>query len=275
MTAWTRHRQTLLGVLAVVVLVAMAGLTAHFRDDISALERRVLEALSPVQRAATETGRSVRAFWDSLGELRQLRDDNARLRAQLEELLGQVPRLDDLERENERLRAMLEFSPPAEYTALAARVIGRSISNWFSTVEIDKGSSSGVTVNSPVVTQKGLVGRVVRVTARTSTVLLLTDPQSGVGSIITRSREPGVLLGTASFEETSTMRMFSRDADVVSGDTVLTSGLGGVFPRGLYIGRVLSTSRSEQGLLVTATVVPAVDFGRLEEVFVLCPKAGG
>jgi rod shape-determining protein MreC len=261
--------------LAVVVLVAMAGITAHFREDISAVERRVLEALSPVQRAATETGRSVRAFWDSLGELRQLREDNARLRAELELLLGNVPRLEDLESENERLRAMLEFSPPPEYRALAARVIGRSVSNWFSTVEIDKGSSNGIALNDPVVTQRGLVGRVVRVTARTSTVLLLTDPQSGIGAIITRSREPGVVLGTASFEETTTMRMFSRDADVMPGDAVLTSGLGGVFPRGLHIGRVLTISRLEQGLLVTATVAPAVDFGRLEEVFILCPKARG
>ncbi|MDP2872176.1 MAG: rod shape-determining protein MreC [Bacillota bacterium] len=274
MTAWTRHRHTLLGVLAVVVLVAMAGLTAYFREDISAVERRVLEALSPVQRAATETGRSIRAFWVSLGELRHLHEENSHLRAQVEELLGKAPRLDDLEQENARLRAMLAFAPPAEFEALAARVIGRSMSNWFSTVEIDKGSTDGVTVNTVVVTQRGLVGRVVRVTGRTATVLLLTDPQSGVGAVVIRSREPGVVLGTTSFEDTCAMRLFSRDADVVRGDAVLTSGLGDVFPSGLHIGQVVETSRSDQGLLVTATVSPAVDFGRLEEVFVLCPRGG-
>lgn len=272
MTAWTRHRRLFLGVLAVALLVGMAGLTAHFRGDISALERRILEALSPVQRAATETGRSIRALWESLAELRQLRDENARLRAELEVLLGKVLRLDDLEQENERLRTMLAFSPPPQYSAVAARVVGRSMSNWFGTVEIDKGTAHGVTVNTPVVTQRGLVGRVVRVTSLTATVLLLTDPQSGVGAVVTRSREPGVLLGSASFADTCSMRMFSRDADVVPGDAVLTSGLGGVFPRGLYIGQVLKTNRSEQGLLVTAIVVPSVDFGRLEEVFVLCPR---
>jgi rod shape-determining protein MreC len=274
MTAWIRHRHTLLGVVAVVVLVAMAGVTAHFREDISALERRILEALSPVQRAATETGRSIRVFWASLAELRELRDDNARLRAELESIAGAVPRVDDLEQENARLRALLGFSPPAQFDAVAARVIGRSMSNWFSTVEIDKGSEHGVEVNTAVMTHRGLVGRVVRVTGHTATVLLVVDPQSGVGAVVTRSREHGVVLGTAAFDKTCSMRLFSRDADIVAGDALLTSGLGGVFPPGLFIGYVLETSRSEQGLLVTAKIFPAVDFGRLEEVFVLLPQGG-
>jgi rod shape-determining protein MreC len=266
----TSHRQLLLGVLAVAILVATAAATAHYRETLYAFEQAVLEMLAPVERAATGVGRSVRAFWSSLAELRGLREENERLRAELESLSALLPRLREAEEENLRLRALLDFTPPSQYRAMAATVIGRSLSNWFSTVEIDKGSEDGVVLDCPVVTQVGLVGRVVRVTRETATVLLLVDPQSGVGAIVVRSREPGAVLGSVRFEDTCKMRLFTRDADVVRGDMVITSGLGGILPAGLHIGHVANVRRVEQGLIVEADITPAVDFGRLEEVFVLC-----
>jgi rod shape-determining protein MreC len=167
---------------------------------------------------------------------------------------------------------MLDVLPDPGFESLAATVIGRNLSNWFSCVEIDKGTRHGVALNCAVVTQRGLVGRVVRVTESTATVMLIVDPQSGLGALVVRSREPGVVLGSASFSETCGMRLFSRDADVVLGDTVLTSGLGDVFPAGLHVGQVADVRRTEQGLVVVAEVAPAADLGRLEEVFVLRPR---
>jgi len=263
-------RQLLVGVLAVVLLVASAAATTCYRDELYGFERRVLEALAPVQRAATAAGSSIRAFWASLGELRGLREENARLRGEIERLTSLIPRLEEAEEENARLRNLLGFAPPSELRAVAAKVIGRSTSNWFSTLEVDKGGAQGVAMDDPVVTQRGLVGRIVRVTEQTATVLLLVDPQSGVGAVIVRSREAGAVLGSARFEQTCPMRLFTRDADVVRGDMVITSGLGGVFPAGLHVGHVADVRHVEQGLVVEATVVPAVDFGRLEEVFILC-----
>lgn len=272
MTAWTRYRHLIVGSVAVVLLVTFAGLTVHYRDDISVVERRVLELLAPVQRAATETGRALRGFWDALTELQDLRAETIRLRAEVDRLRALEPLLAEAEAENRRLRDLLEFEPLPAYRQVAARVIGRSLSNWFSTVEVNRGATAGIEVDMAVVTHLGLVGRVVRVTSQTSTILLLVDPQSGVGAEIIRSREPGAVVGNVSFEDTCVMRMFSRDADVRAGDTVLTSGLGDVFPRGLHIGSVTEVARAEQGLLVVAHILPAVDFTRLEEVFVLVPE---
>lgn len=266
----TSSRRLLIGVLGVFVLVASAAATVHYRETLYQFEQRFLEAFAPVQRAATGVGSSVRAFWSSLAELRGLREENAWLRSELERLASLVPRLEEAEEENARLRELLDFAPAPEFRAVAATVVGRSLSNWFSTVEIDKGKNDGIAVDCPVVTQRGLVGRVVRVTQRTSTVLLMADPQSGVGAIIVRSREPGAVLGSTRFEAECPMRLFARDADVVRGDMVITSGLGGLFPAGLHIGHVADVRRVEQGLVVEASVVPAVDFARLEEVFVLC-----
>jgi rod shape-determining protein MreC len=271
-TVWVRYRYVFTGVAAVIVLVVLAGLTAYYRDQISILERQALQALSPIQQTATRAGDAVRGAWQSLAELGALRSENARLRAELDRLAALEPQLAELTQENLRLRQMLDFSPPAQFRAVAARVVGRSLANWYSTVEVDRGADHGVQAGQPVVTQAGLVGRIVRVTGRTATVLLLVDPQSGVGAEVIRSREAGVLVGAPGFWDRGQMRMFSRDADVVAGDLVLTSGLGDIFPRGLPVGRVDRVRREDQGLLVVAEVEPAVDFGRLEEVFILLPK---
>lgn len=272
MTAWARHRHLLTGVTAVVILVLIASMTAYYREHISFAEQRVLEILAPIQQAAFRMGQSLRGTWESLAELKDLRSENARLRAELERLASLEPRVAEYEQENARLREMLNFAAPPEYGALASRVMGRSLSNWFSTVEIDRGSAHGVATGQTVVTQMGLVGRIVRVTPHTATVLLLADPQSGVGTEIIRSREPGALVGNASFSGWCQMKLFSRDADVVTGDMVLTSGLGDIFPRGLPVGTVARVTHGEQGLLTIAEVMPAVDFRRLEEVFVLLPR---
>jgi len=108
------------------------------------------------------------------------------------------------------------------------------------------------------------------VTSGTATVLLLTDPDSGVGGMVQRTREAGVVLGGPGERRTLTMRMFSREADVRVGDRVVTSGLGMMFPKGLFIGRVDGVRSAEHGLVLEAIVTPSVDFGRLEEVVVLC-----
>lgn len=272
MTAWVRYRYLLVGIGLVVAMVALAGATAYYRDQISFLERQVLLALAPIQRTATRAGDAIGRAWKSAAELGTLRAENARLRAELGRLAALEPRLAELEQENLRLRQMLEFSPPPQYQAIAARVIGRSLAEWFATVEINRGSNHGLRPGLPVVTAAGLVGRTVRVTDRTATVLLLVDPQSGVGAVVVRSREAGAVVGLASPDGRCQMRMFSRDADVAAGDLVLTSGLGDIFPAGLPVGRVESVSRLEQGLLVVAEVRPAADLGRLEEVFVLLAR---
>jgi len=264
-----RYRYLIVGIVAVLLLVALAGATVTFRAQITAVEQRILAALAPLQRAATATGQSVREFWQSLAELKDLRDENALLRAEVERLRSLEPVLAETKQENERLAAMLGFTPPPQYEGVAARVIGRGLSNWFSTIEIDRGLAAGVEMGDPVVTQHGLVGKVVRVTATTATVLLLVDPQSGVGVQVVRSREPAALVGDASFDGICTMRLFSRDADIVPGDHVLTSGLGDVYPPSLHVGLVVEVRREEEGLVIVADVKPAVDFGRLEEVFVL------
>jgi rod shape-determining protein MreC len=193
------------------------------------------------------------------GGTRDLDEENRRLRA---ELAGR----EELRLENERLRRLLGFAEATTVRTLAARVIAEDASSWFRTIEIDRGLADGVAEGMPVANAAGLVGRVVRCTPHASRVLLITDASSAVAVLVQDQRIRGVCRGQggglaldyASVEET-----------IQVGDGVVTSGMGGVFPKGLVVGYVRSVNLEQFGLFQTVEVEPAVDFSHLEEVLVL------
>ncbi len=264
-----RHKQTISAALVVAVTIAVMGLTARERERITYLEVVLLEIVAPLQGALEFVTSSVVSVSDSIAEVRTLREENRRLEEEVARLSHLLDDLEELRRENERLRDLLGFASRYPYDTLAAEVIARSPGNWFSILTIDKGSRNGVVVDLPVVTAGGLVGRIVRVTPRTSTVMLITDPKSGVGAMIRRSRDAGVATGQLGSDPLLLLKMFSTKADVSPGDTVVTSGLSQIFPEGLKIGTVVEVFQGEFGLVTQATVRPAVDFDRLEEVLVI------
>lgn len=201
--------------------------------------------------------------------------DKQELVRQKEELEGQLgvlqylqARLIEVEAENARLRELLEFekTTPASYEV--AKVYGRDPSKWFSSVSISIGSSEGIQPDAAVVSQAGLVGRILSLGDHVSTVLLLTDPESGVGAVVQRSRDLGVVLGGGG-PDTLTARFFSKDADVEVGDRIVTSGMGSKFPGGILIGEVISVQSPQPGLVKEATIRPSADLEHLEEVMVV------
>lgn len=264
-----RNRQFVFALVAMLATISVMSLTARERQRLTLLEERFMEALAPLQSVIEQAAGKAVESWHALGELRTARLDNLSLKAELEKLSDLHTRLRETEAENARLRELLEFKQASPHALMPARVIGHNPDSWFNYLIIDKGATDGVTKDMPVVTPKGLVGRVSQVTPGTARVMLLTDADSGVGGLVQRSRDAGVVLGGVGRQQFLTMRLFSRDADVVPGDQIVSSGLGGIFPRGLPIGVVVRVDREEYGLLKTASIRAAVDFGRLEEVFVL------
>lgn len=257
--------------VAMVAVVVLAGLTLRERPQVTAVEEWFHDTLSPVA-AVFHTG--IGAVGDTvqtLARLSRLQADNVRLQAELDRLAGAEGRLTEAAAEIQRLQALLALKADLPVTGRAARIIGRSPSNWFESVTVDVGRVDGSRPNAVVVNPQGVVGRVARITARTSTVMLLTDAQMSVGAAVARSRYAGVLLGGHRQAGRLLMRFFDYDADVRPGDRIVTSGLGGVFPPGVDLGWVEAVERDPVRLLVLATVGPAVDFGRLDEVLVLEP----
>ena len=169
--------------------------------------------------------------------------------------------------ENERLTRLLgvrQLSPGFANRLMYARVIGRSPSAWNRVFLIDKGVREGVHVNQPVLSAQSILGKIIEAGPSVSKALLLTDPNSRVGVMIQRTRQQGILYGTISGE--CRIKYLSIDAEIKSGDTVVTAGFGGFFPKGVLVGKVLRAWKEPGQLYQVALVSPATDLSRVEEV---------
>jgi rod shape-determining protein MreC len=198
--------------------------------------------------------------------------ENQTLRSENEELRHVVFQLTEKAAENERLKSMLEFrTKSVAYQMKAATVIGRDPGILNYSILINQGTNDGVRVNMPVVTHQGLVGHVMEVFSGTAKVRLLVDTGSSAAAMIQRpqSRAVGIVEGNPSKVSILRMRNVMRDGDVIQGDKIMTSGLGGIYPKGLLIGEVADVVDDEGGLLKTAIIKPALDFSRLEEVLII------
>lgn len=275
MNWFTRSSKALAWVVMVILLAAVMTLTAREGRRISFLERAMVEALAPVQAGANHVAGAVYGAVQEIAGLARIRAENLRLREETERITALEGELAELRSENARLREALELVQEEPYRFMAARVVARNPDNWFGTALVNKGTAHGLKKGMTVVTPRGLVGRVVNLTPHTATVLLITDPESGVGGIIASSRDAGVVQGQAGEHSLLRMKFFSRQANVQPGDIVLTSGLGSIFPKGIAIGRVVEVGRSESGLLLYAEVEPFADINRLEEVLILVNEPRG
>ena len=191
------------------------------------------------------------------------------LKKEVEFLKYKINSLNEFYLENLRLKESLSLKDKSVLKLLSSRVIARSADSWSSNVTIDKGSRSGIRPGMGVMTYLGLAGRVIEVTGSTSKVVLLSDPNLGVSGIIQRSRQEGLVSGTLG--ASLIMRYLPEDADIRAGDTVISSGLNGNYPKGILIGRVIDTGKEFSGLSRYALVKPAVNLSNFEEVLIVVP----
>lgn len=192
---------------------------------------------------------------------RQLRADNQALRQQLNNLV-------EAGRENLRLQRLLDLKQNHPLRTVTARVIGRDAGNWWQSLQLDRGRHAGLRENLAVLNADGLIGKTVTVSAGESRILLLTDPNCKVSAIVQETREPGVVAGLT--DTRLVMTFVHRQAKIPIGAKVISSGLGGVFPKGVLIGTVTKAEiNAGTGMYQDLEIQPAVDFRRLEEVLVV------
>ncbi|MCK4548364.1 MAG: rod shape-determining protein MreC [Candidatus Eisenbacteria sp.] len=196
-----------------------------------------------------------------------LESENRDLRLMVTRLVQETSRLEDLGAENERLRRMLGFKERGYRDMVPAEVIGWDESTVGLNLEIDQGSRSGIQPSHPVVSMDGLVGEVIEAHPRSSWVLTLRSPDCAVSVLDQRSRVRGIVRWR--YPGGLTLQLVAKGSDVREGDMILTSGLGGVFPKGLRVGTVKSVEERLGDLFQMVTLHPVVDFDRLEEVAVL------
>jgi rod shape-determining protein MreC len=193
-----------------------------------------------------------------------LREENGILRNRIDLLSRQIDEARGLDYENQRLKALIDFRKTISYKTICARVIGRDPSNWSNSIIIDKGSDDGVLWNKAVISPRGLVGRTLEVGRRSAKILLITDPGSRVGVVVQRNRQGGMLVGRP--DGKCKMIYIALNSDVGRSDKVVTAGFGGVFPRDIIVGEVLSVEKEPGRLSKYAVIKTAEDMTRLEEV---------
>ena len=268
-----RYRRAV--ILSIALLVSFLFMTVQVRQEgplVDLVERGLVLTVTPFLKLyAAVTGTTSR-LWANYVDLRRVRGENLRLQEEMAALREEGRRLAEAGPENSRLRRLLDLPAGREFDLVAAQVIAKDTTNWFKTIMINKGSEAGVQRSLPVIATEGLVGRVVEVMPWTAKVQLLTDPVSSVGALLQEQRGTGLVTGDLG--QTATVKYLPLMAEVRVGDVVLTSGMGGVFPKGILIGTVTATHRKSGALFQEAAIQPSVDFGRLEEVLVITRERG-
>lgn len=262
------YKKIVTAVLLLAASVALLNLTGKPEGGPSFWGSAFSRISRPLYSAYSKLKLDVAYYSAAFANKNDLIRRNGELSKELDTVEMLRSRLTELESENARLKGLLQFQETTPGNYRVAKVFGRNPNKWFSTIDISLGSNDGVQIDDPVVSRTGLVGRVLYTDKRTSTVLLLTDPESGVGGTIEGARDYGVVVGGAG-PDVLVLRFFSRDADVKPGDKVVTSGMGSKFPAGLLIGEVTSVYIPRPGLIKEATVKPASDLDHLEEVMVV------
>lgn len=255
----------LLGAVAAVCLVL---LTLQMRGKAAGASDLLAVVTTPVQSALARLNRTTVGVWSTYREWKNVRAENRRLREEAQRLRVEALRVSEMVEENQRLRRLLALKAALPLTTLSGEVIAREWGGWVRSLTVNRGRADHVTRLSAVIAPDGLIGRVVDVRPGASIVQVLTDPASTVGALVVRTRTQGIVEG----EPRGTLRLkfMARDGGGIQvGDLVVTSGAGGLFPRGIPVGRVRAIDDRGSALFSYAHLTPAVDFARIDEVLLI------
>jgi rod shape-determining protein MreC len=257
-----------LALLGIVAGVCLVLLTLQMRGRSVGASDALAVVTTPIQTVLARVNRATLGVWGTYRDWKNVRAENRRLRDETQRLRVEALRVTETDAENQRLRRLLTLKESLPLETMAGEIIAREWGGWVRSLTINRGRGDAVSRLTAVIAPDGLVGRIVDVRAGSSVVQVLTDPASTVGAHVVRTRTPGIIEG----EPRGTLRFkyMARDGSGIQvGDVVVTSGLGGLFPGGIPIGRVRAIDDRGAALFSYAQVTPAVDFARIDEVLLL------
>jgi rod shape-determining protein MreC len=259
-------RRILLALL-IVGLLTVALLPRQAQKVLQSVGQPIADLIAIPMGFLASGDRGVRDIWNRYIALQGVHDQNLQFQQQIEQLQGELNQLREKAQASDRLAAILDFQTTTPMKTIAAKVIGPNASLWYRALVLDKGTNDGVENEMGVITPAGVVGQVIKVASSTSLVLLLTDSNVAVTGLVQRTRDEGIIQGSA--QGYVRMKYIPPLSPVKAGDWIVTSGLTGGFPRGLLIGSVQQVQEGEGDLFQSALVQPIVDFTKLEEVLIV------
>lgn len=263
----------LIGLVAILLILSLIGkATGGVTGTFGAV-------YAPIENFTKSVTTSVSTTFNNLFGTNEAIEQNKELIAKVEKLEGENLKLAELEQENERLQKLLDFkNANPNYSYVTARVIAHDPGYWFDTFTINAGKNDGITVDMGVINSDGVIGKVVEVGANYSKVMSITDENSSISGLIERTRDTGIIKGSEDADRlNSNLKMvyLPIEANLIPGDVVLTSGFGGIFPKGLPIGTVVEMSTKGDKLENYAIIKPYVNYSSIEEVMVIVGKKEG
>ena len=268
-----KNKTTVWFIITILILSVAIGALNATKSETSFTENILQTIVTPVQKVITSSKNGIFGFFGYFSDKKKMHNEIDALKEENARLKEQIAKNETAHIENEELRKLLSLkSGNSVFELESAEVIARNPSNWYSTLTIDKGSAHGIALNQPVVTAgNALVGRISEVGTIWSRVSLITDPGHSAGAQITRSGEFGICEGDTINTASGSIRLsfVSKNANIIVGDTAITSGLGGVYPKGLIIGQVQKIRPDIQGISQYAVIKPDADFDKLRAVFVI------
>jgi len=256
-----------LNILVVVLSLYGVAKREMIYDETSQFENLLMDFFGPMQRSVTFLKRKTGSLLDYYVLNINASKENGQLRNRVDELQNKIFQLDEISKENKRLKGLLDFNTDVKGKKVLAQIVAWDASSDYKAIRINKGQADGIKLQSPVVTTKGLVGYIFRLTDNFADVLTILDANNRVDGIVSRIRSHGIIEGFSGNK--CLMKYIGRTEAVILNDMVVTSGLGNIYPKGVLIGNVSRIERENYGITQYIEVTPSVEFSKLEEVIVL------
>jgi rod shape-determining protein MreC len=262
-----RNRVLLTSGVLLILSLHLISTGVHTGDLAARPESAFLAVISPVTGTFTHLSDGASSVTRDYVDLIHVRSENALLRNELAKVKSDQARLAELEVENKHLGELLALRDALGTNAVAANVIGSDANGIQRTLVLASGSSNGLSPGMAVLANEGVVGKIIAVSPNASRVLMIDDHNSALDGFDQRTRARGIVAGLV--DDGVIMKYADRSQDIRTGDSIVTSGLDGIFPRGLLVGTIKSVRRDGAGLFLGVKITPAVDFRQLEQVLIL------
>ena len=255
----------------IVGVLALYGISQKRFDlnEPTLFHQVVTEVIAPVQSGLSNSKKSLSSLWENYLLIVNTSKENNVLKKQISRLESDLMTMEEMRKENLRLKKLLNFSDEMSHQRIMAQVVGWDSANEFKVIRLNKGSNHGIQVMAPVITDHGLVGYVYRVTSNYADVLTILDQNNRVDVVVERTRTHGIVEGVFNFK--CALKYVMRNDPVEVGDKLITAGVGGIYPKGIKVGMITSIAKENFGMTLSIEVIPSVDFDKLEEVLILIP----
>lgn len=260
-------------IITIVILIILVVITNIETSKLYNIENVISKIISPVQNGIAYLQNKISGNNAFFADMDELKKENKELKQKNSELEQQLRELEIIKAENETLKQYGQLTEKYQsYKTIPAYVINRDITNYSKTIVINVGKEDGIAENMAVIADEGLVGYVISVTSNTAKVQTIIDSASATSSITSTTRDTMVCKGTIDSTRTLKASYISTNADIIEGDSIETSGMGGIYPKGIYIGKATKVAAGKNKIDKTVEVQTAVDFSKLETVLIITNK---